>query len=41
MAAKTEIAADELVRRILDGERDFSGTRLVAVNLDEAKATQR
>ncbi len=37
MAAKTEIAADQLVRRILDGERDFSETRLVAVNLDEAR----
>jgi uncharacterized protein YjbI with pentapeptide repeats len=36
MAAVTEIASDELVRRILDGERDFSRTRLVADNLDEA-----
>jgi uncharacterized protein YjbI with pentapeptide repeats len=36
MAAVTEIASNELVRRILDGERDFSRTRLVADNLDEA-----
>ena len=36
MPAVTEIASNELVRRILDGERDFSRTRLVADNLDEA-----
>jgi uncharacterized protein YjbI with pentapeptide repeats len=36
MAAMTEIASAELVRRVLDGERDFSHTRLVADNLDEA-----
>jgi uncharacterized protein YjbI with pentapeptide repeats len=36
MAAVTEIASDELVRRILSGERNFSRTRLVADNLDEA-----
>jgi uncharacterized protein YjbI with pentapeptide repeats len=36
MATMTEITSAELVRRILDGERDFSRTRLVADNLDEA-----
>jgi uncharacterized protein YjbI with pentapeptide repeats len=36
MATVTEITSDELVRRILEGEREFTCTRLVADNLDEA-----
>jgi uncharacterized protein YjbI with pentapeptide repeats len=40
MATVTEIASGELVRRILDGERDFGRTRLVADNLDEANGYQ-
>ena len=36
MSTITELTSDELVRRILDGEREFSRTRLVADNLDDA-----